>query len=333
MSLLKFVQLGSKNCSEFHRFHHAFQHARQCRAIGLGTTLGQLQALPRRREGSAGYGSGAFDVTSQSSYLTASDTLDGFLGSASPTVFAPSFETSHAVQADIPRSVRTVPPTELHTLLHQTLNSTPVSIDDEWQQILNQLGPNGLAESGTVGDISNADQFDFSSISPFPSRPPSSASDYNMFETRTGNPDASLGHYYSGPPSSGSEWEIDYQSDPSRPASASPFPGDFDWHDESFEAFSESTSVAPALASDLEQHENDFGTFTESTSNYSALDWDSELVGTDFPKLLLQLDSDVKDSSSDDGHTPYELTPDEIDVVIGPTTASVTSSSARDLTL
>ncbi|KAJ6552464.1 hypothetical protein DFH09DRAFT_1497303 [Mycena vulgaris] len=122
----------------------------------------------------------------------------------------------------------------------------------------------------------------------------------------------------------------DYQSDPSRPASASPFPGDFDWHDESFEAFPEPTSVAPALASDLEQHENDFGTFTESTSNYSALDWDSELVGTDFPKLLLQLDSDVKDSSSDDGHTPYELTPDEIDGVIGPTTASVTSSSARD---
>ncbi|KAJ6552465.1 hypothetical protein DFH09DRAFT_1280954 [Mycena vulgaris] len=165
-----------------------------------------LEALPRGREGSADYGSGAFDVTSQSSYMTASDTFDGFLGSASPTAFAPSFEPSHAVQADIPTSVRTVPPTELHTLLHQTLNSTPVLIDDEWQQILNQLGPNGLAESGTVGDISNADQFDFSSIPPFPSRPPSSASDYNMFETGTGNPDASLGHYYSGPPSSGS-WQ------------------------------------------------------------------------------------------------------------------------------
>ncbi|KAJ7940026.1 hypothetical protein B0H13DRAFT_1850229 [Mycena leptocephala] len=167
-----------------------------------------LQALPRRREGSDGgfdYGSGAFDVISQSwSYLTASDTLDGFLSSANPP--ASSFDPSHAVQADVPTSVRTVPPTESHTLLHPTPNSAPVSIDDELQHILNQLGPNELADSGTVGDISNADQFDFNSISPFPSRPPSSASDYSMFETHTGswsNPDASLGHYYSGPPYSG----------------------------------------------------------------------------------------------------------------------------------
>ncbi|KAJ7808643.1 hypothetical protein B0H13DRAFT_2385696 [Mycena leptocephala] len=97
-----------------------------------------LQALPRRREGSGGgleYGSGAFDVTSQSwSYLTASDTLDGF------------FDPSH-VQADVPTSVRNVPPTESHTLLHQTPNSAPVSID---QHILNQLGPNELADSGTI---------------------------------------------------------------------------------------------------------------------------------------------------------------------------------------
>ncbi|KAJ7925434.1 hypothetical protein B0H13DRAFT_2314433 [Mycena leptocephala] len=212
------------------------------------------------------------------SYLTASDTLDGFLGSASP--LPSSFDPSH-VQTDVLTSVRSVPPTESHTaLLYQTPNSTPVSIDDELQHILNQLGPNELADSGT---ISNADQSDFNNISPFPSRLPSSTSDYSMFETRTGswsNPHAGLGHYYSGPPSGGSEWEIDYQSNPSRPASASPFPGDFDRHDD-FKAFQESTSAfAPPLASDLKQHENDFGTFPESTSNHSALYWDSDLVGT-----------------------------------------------------
>ncbi|KAJ6545678.1 hypothetical protein B0H19DRAFT_1380185 [Mycena capillaripes] len=123
----------------------------------------------------------------------------------------------------------------------------------------------------------------------------------------------------------------DYRSNPSRSVSAPPFPGDFDWPDVGFEAFQESTSAfAPPLASDLEQHENDFGTFSEPTSNQSALDWDSDLVGTYFPESSLQPDSDIKGSSSDDGHTPYELTPDEIDVVIGPATATVTSSSARD---
>ncbi|KAJ7739629.1 hypothetical protein B0H14DRAFT_2638240 [Mycena olivaceomarginata] len=69
---------------------------------------------------------------------------------------------------------------------------------------------------------------------------------------------------------------------------------------------------------------HDFGTFSEPTSNQSALDWDSDLVGTYFPESSLQPDSDIKGSSSDDGHTPYELTPDEIDVVIGPATATVT---------
>ncbi|KAJ7323299.1 hypothetical protein DFH08DRAFT_817869 [Mycena albidolilacea] len=79
-----------------------------------------------------------------------------------------------------------------------------------------------------------------------------------------------------------------------------------------FEAFQESTSaIAPPLASDLEQHENDFETFSEPTSNQSALDWDSDLVGTYFPESSLQPDSDIKGSSSDDGHTPCELTPDE----------------------
>ncbi|KAJ7857931.1 hypothetical protein B0H14DRAFT_3637442 [Mycena olivaceomarginata] len=98
-----------------------------------------------------------------------------------------------------------------------------------------------------------------------------------------------------------------------------------------FEAFQESTSAfAPPIACDLEQHENDFGTFSEPTSNQFALDWDSDLVGTYFPESSLQPDSDIKGSSSDDGHAPYELTPDEIDVVIGPATATVTSSSTRD---
>jgi len=134
-----------------------------------------------------------------------------------------------------------------------------------------------------------------------------------MFETHPGcwsNSDANLGHSRSGPPSSGSEWELysDYQSNPSRPASASPFPGDFDWHDDSSEVFQESASAfAPPLASDLEQRENDFGTFPESTSNHSALDWDLDLVGTHFPNSSLQPDSDVKGSSPDDEPTPYEL--------------------------
>ncbi|KAJ6568493.1 hypothetical protein B0H19DRAFT_1348928 [Mycena capillaripes] len=99
----------------------------------------------------------------------------------------------------------------------------------------------------------------------------------------------------------------------------------------SFETFQESTSAfVPPLASDLEQYEQDFETLPESTSNHSSLDWDSDLVGTHFPKSSLQPHFDVKGLSSDDGHTPYELTPDEIDVVIGHTNASVTSSSARD---
>ncbi|KAJ7110858.1 hypothetical protein C8R44DRAFT_883329 [Mycena epipterygia] len=123
----------------------------------------------------------------------------------------------------------------------------------------------------------------------------------------------------------------DYRSNPSRSVSATPFPDDFDWPDDGFEAFRESTSAfAPPLVSDLEQHENDFGTFSEPTSNHSALDWDSDLFGTYFPESSLQPDPDIKGSSSDDGHTPYELTPDEIDVVTGPATATVTSSSARD---
>ncbi|KAJ7439155.1 hypothetical protein B0H11DRAFT_2254083 [Mycena galericulata] len=54
----------------------------------------------------------------------------------------------------------------------------------------------------------------------------------------------------------------------------------------------------------------------ESASTYSASDWDLDLVGTHFAKSSLQPDSDVKGSKSDDGDTPYELTPDEIDAVI-----------------
>ncbi|KAJ6533572.1 hypothetical protein B0H19DRAFT_444062 [Mycena capillaripes] len=149
-------------------------------------------ALPWQREGRGGggleYGSGAFDVTNQSwLYPAASDSLDGF--------FDPS-----PLQADVP----TVPPTESHTLLHQTSDSVPVSIDDEMQYIFNQLGPNELADSRNIW---NADQFDFNGISPFPSRPPSSASDYSMFETHPGcssNSDANLGHSRSSPPSNGS---------------------------------------------------------------------------------------------------------------------------------
>jgi hypothetical protein len=59
------------------------------------------------------------------------------------------------VQADVPTSVRTVPLTESHTLLHQTSNLAPVSIDDEMQHISNQLGPNELADSGTSWRVSN----------------------------------------------------------------------------------------------------------------------------------------------------------------------------------
>ncbi|KAJ6536393.1 hypothetical protein B0H19DRAFT_1079888 [Mycena capillaripes] len=264
------------------------------------------QDLLQRCEGSGGsseYGSGAFDVMSHSwSYLSTSNSLgDGLSANPPASFFDPS-----PTQADVPTSVRTIPPTESHTLLHQTLNSVPVSMGDELQHILNWLGPYELTDTRTI------------SVSPFPSHPPSSASDYSMFETHTGswsNPDASLGHYYSGLPSSG---------------------GDFDWHDDSFEAFQESTSAfVPPLASDLEQHEqglrfrreqysyrrNDFETLPESTSNHSTVDWDSD--------ASLQSDFDVKGLSSDDGDTPYELTPDEIDVVIGHTNASVTSSSAR----
>ncbi|KAJ7440473.1 hypothetical protein B0H11DRAFT_2292867 [Mycena galericulata] len=266
-------------------------------------------------------------------HLTASDTLDSVLGSAYPA--ASSFHPSH-VPSTVP-VVRTVSPTYSHTLLHQTPNSAR-SIDEEFQHILDQLGPNELVDSGTFGNTSNtdADQFEFNSISPFPSRPPSSASDYSMFETHASawrNLDASLGRYSSGPPSSGSEWDMysDYRSNPSRSVSAPPFPDDLDWPDDGFGAFRESTSAfAPPLASDLEEHENDFGIFSEPTSNHSALDLDSDLVGTYFPESSLQPDPNIKGSSSDDGHTPYELTPDEIDVVIGPATATVTSSSARD---
>ncbi|KAJ7920535.1 hypothetical protein B0H13DRAFT_1867448 [Mycena leptocephala] len=67
------------------------------------------------------------------------------------------------------------------------------------QQYLGQTG--GWQRRGR-----NADQFDFNGISPFPSRPPSSTSDYSMFETHPGswsNSYANLGHYHSGPPSSG----------------------------------------------------------------------------------------------------------------------------------
>ncbi|KAJ6581726.1 hypothetical protein B0H19DRAFT_1369986 [Mycena capillaripes] len=193
-------------------------------------------ALPWQREGRGGggleYGSGAFDVTNQSwPYPAASDTLDGF--------FDPS-----PLQADVP----TVPPTESHTLLHQTSNSVPVSIDDEMQYIFNQLGPNELADSRNIW---NADQFDFNGISPLSSSPTLERERLHC----SSNSDANLGHSHSGPPSSGSEWELysDYQSNPSRPASASPFPGDFDWHDDS-EVFQESASAfAPPLASDLER--------------------------------------------------------------------------------
>ncbi|KAF7359827.1 hypothetical protein MVEN_00708000 [Mycena venus] len=142
------------------------------------------QALPLRREGGNGggfeYGSGAFDAMSQSwPYLTGSDTLDGFFGSAQ---LPASVDLSH-VQANALTSVQTIPPTESLTVFHQASNSAPVgSINDELQDIFNQLGPNELAGNGTVGDISNADQFDFDSISAVPSRPPSSASDYSMFE-------------------------------------------------------------------------------------------------------------------------------------------------------
>ncbi|KAJ7869348.1 hypothetical protein B0H13DRAFT_2557776 [Mycena leptocephala] len=272
------------------------------------------QALPWRREGSGGgleYGSGAFDVTNQSwPYLTASDTLDGFLD-PSP------------VQADVP---------------------PPVSIDDEMQHIFNQLGPNELADSGTSW---NADQFDFNGISPVPSRPPSSTSDYSMFETHLGswsNSYANLGHYHSGPPSSGMIISPTHLDPPLYPRfrviltgmtsklQTATFAELMHTCCSSSEAFQESASLAPPLASNLEQHEkrvsqalifadllnrcSDFGTFLESTSNHSALNWDLDLVGT-------QLDSD-------DEPTPYELTPDEIDVAIGPADASVTLTSARD---
>ncbi|KAJ6537183.1 hypothetical protein B0H19DRAFT_1079553 [Mycena capillaripes] len=96
-----------------------------------------------------------------------------------------------------------------------------------------------------------------------------------------------------------------------------------------FEVFQESTSaIAPPLASDLEQHENNFGTFLANFQSVEQFCDDSSSFI--HPESSLQPDSDIKGSSSDDGHTPYELTPDEINVVIGPTTATVTSSSARD---
>ncbi|KAJ7868340.1 hypothetical protein B0H14DRAFT_3585160 [Mycena olivaceomarginata] len=302
--------------------------AHQCHNIGPGGdawTNPASQALPLRREGGDGggfdYGSGAFDAMRYVADRTLSTAF------SAPHNSPASVDLSH-VQANALTSVQTIPSTESLIVFHQASNSAPVgSINDELPDIFNQLGPNELAGNGTVGDIS---------ISAVPSRPPSSASDYSMFEMHPdswSNPDAaSLGHHYSGPPSSGSEWEMysDYQSNLSRPASASSFPGDFDWHDD-LGAFQESISAfAPPVSSDLEQHENDFGTFAESTSNHSALDWDSDLVGTNSPESSFRPDFDDKRSSPDDANTPYELTPDEIDVVIGPTTATIKPSSARD---
>ncbi|KAJ7777498.1 hypothetical protein B0H14DRAFT_3587522, partial [Mycena olivaceomarginata] len=211
-------------------------------------------------------------------------------------------------------------------LLSWLINVTILGRGNTWTNPASQALP--LRREGGDGG-----GFDYGSgaliISAVPSRPPSSASALYSWS----NPDAaSLGHHYSGPPSSGSEWEMysDYQSNLSRPASASSFPGDFDWHDD-LGAFQESISAfAPPVSSDLEQHENDFGTFAESTSNHSALDWDSDLVGTNSPESSFRPDFDDKRSSPDDANTPYELTPDEIDVVIGPTTATIKPSSARD---
>ncbi|KAJ7907591.1 hypothetical protein B0H13DRAFT_1879424 [Mycena leptocephala] len=73
-----------------------------------------------------------------------------------------------------------------------------------------------------------------------------------MFETHTGswsNPDASLGHYYSGPPSSGMVISPTHLAPPLHPRFRVILIG--------MTSFQESTSAfAPPLASDLEQHEN-----------------------------------------------------------------------------
>jgi hypothetical protein len=112
--------------------------------------------LPWRHEGSSGgleYGSAAFDVTKWVA-------VGGMIVMAHVQLIQPivaiSGSIGHArrldpspVQADLPTSVRTVPPTESHTLLHQTSNLAPVSIGDEMQHIFNQLSPSELADSGT----------------------------------------------------------------------------------------------------------------------------------------------------------------------------------------
>ncbi|KAJ7793554.1 hypothetical protein B0H14DRAFT_2622722 [Mycena olivaceomarginata] len=253
------------------------------------------QALPLRREGGDGggfdYGSGAFDAMSQSwPYLTGSDTLDGFFGSAQ---LPASVDLSH-VQANALTSVQTIPSTESLIVFHQASNSAPVgSIYDELPDIFNQLGPNKLVGNGTVVSL--------------PSHLAHPQAPAIIFLEQSGcrksRPSLLRPAF---------EWN-DYQSNLSRPASASSFPGDFDWHDD-LGAFQESISAfAPPVSSDLEQHENAFVHSSVSS-----------------PESSFRPDFDDKRSSPDDANTPYELTPDEIDVVIGPTTATIKPSSARD---
>ncbi|KAJ7732229.1 hypothetical protein DFH07DRAFT_781006 [Mycena maculata] len=266
-----------------------------------------LQAL--QREGSDG---GGVVVGNMTPIVATSDSI-GHSRQRSRLRISP-FHPSH-VPATVPifTSARTVSPTYSHTLLHQTPNSA-CSIDDELQHILDQLGPNELVDSRTFGNIS-----------------------------AWSNPDASIGHYSSGPPSNGMIIGPTHLAPSLRPRflmiligltsklQAVTFAELTHMRCSGFEAVRESTSAfAPLLASDLEQHENDFGTFSEPTSDHSALDRGSDFVGAYFPESSLQPNPHFKRSSSDNGHTPYELTPDEIDVVIGPATATVTSGSARD---
>ncbi|KAK6983884.1 hypothetical protein R3P38DRAFT_3233243 [Favolaschia claudopus] len=156
----------------------------------------------------------------------------------------------------------------------------------------------------------NTPQLGFDDFPPVPSRPPSSASDYSLFD---GWNNPAVDQYASGPASGESDWEVisQWQSDLSSSVSAGPLSNDSNWRNDEFGESSRPPSASRTVD------------FDDSREIEELSPPDSVPPESSFSTSLLP-------SHSNDGNPLYELIPDEVDTVIGPIATKITSNLSRD---
>ncbi|KAK6981644.1 hypothetical protein R3P38DRAFT_3234088 [Favolaschia claudopus] len=253
--------------------------------------------LSLQQHGAQSYGgywdgsSNAFDSASLSQSWASND-FSGFSGTDgafSSASNSPAFDLPPAMFSDsqLPQ--------------HQMSDPFPQNSVDSHHPFAQGADSNGL----------NTPQLEFDNLSSVPSRPPSSASEYSLFDGLWNIP--TVDQYASGPASSESDWEVvsQWQSDLSGSVSTAPLSNDSNWHNDEFWESSRPPSASPTLD------------FDDSRANEELSPPDS--VQPDSSSSTSRLPS-----NSNDGNSLYELTPDEIDAAIGPIATKLTSNLARD---